>query len=116
MATEPPEKTLIRAVPSPSAKPCGQPCNLCDAAVSAGSLATGIRARNTAEPSGELSVGDLVAVGEAALICDRAGWVPLRGGITEACIDEHGTHPLPGGRPGPAGPAAPTTGKGDHHT
>jgi hypothetical protein len=54
-----------------------------------------IRFRNTAGLSGELSVGDLVAVGEAPLVCERAGWAPLRGGITEARIDEHGTHPLP---------------------
>ena len=61
--------------------------------------------RNTAEPSGELQVADLVVVGEAALIVDRAGWAPLRGGITEVRLDEHGTHPLPaparhGPRPG----------------
>lgn len=55
--------------------------------------------RNTAELSGELSVGDLVVVGEAALVCERAGWAPLRGGITEARIDEHGTHPLLAGGP-----------------
>ena len=30
--------------------------------------------RNTAELSGELSVGDLVAVGEAGLAVGRAGW------------------------------------------
>jgi hypothetical protein len=50
---------------------------------------------NTAEPSGELTVADLVVVGETPLIVDRAGWVPLRGGITEVRLDEHGTHPLP---------------------
>jgi hypothetical protein len=44
-------------------------------------------------------VGDLVVVGEAALVCERARWAPLRGGITEARIDEHGTHPLPAGGP-----------------
>ena len=49
-----------------------------------------------------LSVGDLVAVGEAALTVERSGWAPLRGGITEASIDEHGTHPLPAAGP-PAG-------------
>jgi len=42
-----------------------------------------------------MSVGDLVSVGEAPLVCERAGWAPLRGGITEARIDEHGTRPLP---------------------
>ncbi len=46
-----------------------------------------------------LSVGDLVAVGEAALVCERAGWAPLRGPITEVRLDEHGTHPLPASSP-----------------
>jgi hypothetical protein len=53
-----------------------------------------------------LSVADLVVVGEAALIVERAGWAPLRGGITEVRIDEHGTHPLPvtaDGQPAGAG-------------
>jgi hypothetical protein len=63
--------------------------------------------RNTAGLSGELSVGDLVAVGEAALVCERAGWAPLRGGITEARIDEHGTHPLPSSLSPPGAPAQP---------
>jgi hypothetical protein len=48
-------------------------------------------------------VGDLVVVGEAALVCERAEWAPLRGGITEARIDEHGTHPLPAGGPPDSG-------------
>ncbi len=52
-----------------------------------------VRSGNTAEPSGELQVGDLVAVGETALTVEQAGWAPLRGGITEVRIDEHGTHP-----------------------
>jgi hypothetical protein len=52
--------------------------------------------RNTAEPSGELSVGDVVGVGEAALAVGRpAGWVPVGGGLNEVRADEHGTHPLP---------------------
>jgi hypothetical protein len=42
-----------------------------------------------------LSVGDVVTVGETPLVCERAGWAALRGGITEARIDEHGTHPPP---------------------
>jgi hypothetical protein len=50
-----------------------------------------------------LSVGDLVVAGEAALVCERAGWARLRGGITEARIDEHGTHPLPAGGPPDSG-------------
>jgi hypothetical protein len=68
-----------------------------------------LRAGNTAEPSGEVSVGDLVCVGEAPLVCKRAGWAPLRGGITEARVDEHGTHPLPL----PGEPDAPPGGKAD---
>lgn len=43
-----------------------------------------------------LSRGDCVAVGEVALVCERAGWAPMRGGITEVRADQHGTHPLPG--------------------
>lgn len=46
-----------------------------------------------------LCAGDVVVVGEAALVCERAGWAPLRGPITEVRIDEHGTHPLPAGAP-----------------
>lgn len=53
------------------------------------------RLRNTAGPSGELSVGDVVAVGEAALAVARAGWTPVRGGLNEVRAGEHGTHPLP---------------------
>jgi hypothetical protein len=33
--------------------------------------------RNTAEPSRELSVGDVVAVGEAGLAVGRVGWTPF---------------------------------------
>jgi hypothetical protein len=51
--------------------------------------------RNTPEPSGELSVGDVVAVGEVPLAVARAGWTPVRGGLDEVRTDEHGTHPLP---------------------
>jgi hypothetical protein len=54
----------------------------------------GRRFRNTAEPSGELSVGDVVAVGEAGLAVDRFGWTLVHGGLTEVRIHEHGTHPL----------------------
>jgi hypothetical protein len=50
---------------------------------------------NTAEPSGELSVGDVVAVGEAGLAVGRAGWTLVRGGLTEVRTSEHGTRPLP---------------------
>jgi hypothetical protein len=55
----------------------------------------GLRPGNTAEPSGELSVGDVVAVGEAGLAVARAGWTLVRGGPNEVRTDEHGTHPLP---------------------
>ncbi len=54
------------------------------------------RLSNTVEPSGELSVGDVVAVGEVALAVGRpAGWQPVRGGLNEVRIDQHDTHPLP---------------------
>ena len=61
-----------------------------------GGTATGVTSPgNTAEPSRELSVGDIVTVGEAALAVGRpAGWEPVRGGLTEVRTDEHGTHPL----------------------
>jgi hypothetical protein len=58
-----------------------------------------------------LTVADLVVVGETPLIVDRAGWVPLRGGITEVRLDEHGTHPPP-----PAADGQPGTRQGDHGT
>jgi hypothetical protein len=50
---------------------------------------------NTAEPSGEVSKGDVVSAGEIALAVAGAGWTPVRGGLTEVRTDEHGTHPLP---------------------
>ena len=52
---------------------------------------------STADPSGELPAGDVVAAGEAALAVARpAGWTPVSGGLTEVRAGEHGTHPLPG--------------------
>ena len=51
--------------------------------------------RNTAELSGELSVGDIVAVGEVPLAVGRVGWTLVRDGLNEVRADEHGTHPLP---------------------
>jgi hypothetical protein len=42
-----------------------------------------------------LSVGDVVAVGEAGLAVGRVGWTLVRGGLTEVRTSEHGTHPLP---------------------
>jgi hypothetical protein len=63
--------------------------------------------RNTAEPSGELSVGDIVCVGEVPLAVGRTGWIPVRGGLTEVRTREHGTNPLPGpGRPPGGGTGA----------
>jgi hypothetical protein len=51
---------------------------------------------NTAEPSGELDIGDVVVIGEAALAAGRPiGWTPVSGGLNESRADQHGTHPLP---------------------
>jgi hypothetical protein len=67
-------------------------------------------ARNTAEPSGELSVGDVVAAaadGEVRLAVAKIGWTPVPGPLTEVRTSEHGTRPLPlpgsalGSRPAP---------------
>ena len=53
-------------------------------------------ARNTAEPSRELSVGDVVAIGEVTLAVGRpAGWTAVGGDLNESRADQHGTHPLP---------------------
>ena len=67
--------------------------------------------RNTAEPSGELSKGDVVVAGEVALavasvgwVPVRGGWVPVRGGLHEVRTDEYGTRPLP--------PPSPVSGDG----
>jgi hypothetical protein len=58
------------------------------------------RPRNTAEPSGELSVGDVVAVGEVALAVARpAGWTPVCGDPHKVRTDGHGTCPLPAPTP-----------------
>ena len=73
------------------------------------------RLDNTAEPSGELSAGDLVAVGDTLLAVGRpAGWEPATGPLTEVRTREHGTVPLPlpGRAPG-SGPA-PEPGKENH--
>jgi hypothetical protein len=65
--------------------------------------------RNTAELSGELSVGDVVAVGEVPLAVASVGWTLVRGGLNEVRTDEHGTRPLPAsaapGEPPPASTA-----------
>jgi len=61
-----------------------------------GGTATGVTSPgNTAEPSGELSVGEIVAVGEAGLAVGRVGWTQVSGGLNEVRIHEQGTHPLP---------------------
>jgi hypothetical protein len=70
-------------------------------------LAAGRWFRNTAELSGELSVGDVVAVGEIGLAVGRVGWTPVRGGLNEVRTSEHGTCPLPSHGPG-SGPAPET--------
>jgi hypothetical protein len=71
--------------------------------------------RNTSRPSRELSVGDIVCVGEVALAVARpAGWEPASGPLTEVRTREHGTSPLPlPGRALGSGPA-PDPGKEDH--
>jgi hypothetical protein len=56
--------------------------------------AAGRRLRNTAELSGEVSVGDVVVVGEAALAVARAGWLPLPGPFTPVRHAEPGTRPF----------------------
>jgi hypothetical protein len=56
---------------------------------------------NTAEPSRELSKGDVVAAGEITLAVAGAGWTPVRGGLTEVRTSQHGTHPLPSMQPPP---------------
>ena len=61
---------------------------------------------NTTEPSRELSAGDVVAVGEAALAVGRVGWSLVRGGLDEVRTGEHGNHPLPAPGPTPGGEAA----------
>jgi hypothetical protein len=61
------------------------------------------RLRNTAEPSGELSSGDVVAVGGVLLAVGRpAGWELVTGPLTKVRTREHGTSPppLPGSAPG----------------
>jgi len=72
------------------------------------------RLRNTVEPSGELSVGDVVAVvadGEVRLAVAKVGWTPVPGPLTEVRIQQHGTRPLPG--PGRHKQQGSMTGEGD---
>jgi hypothetical protein len=59
---------------------------------------------NTAEPSGELSRGDMVVAGEAPLIVERFGFTPLRGPFTPVAVHDDGTHPLDDQAPAPSHP------------
>jgi hypothetical protein len=60
-----------------------------------GGTATGATSPgNTAEPSRELSKGDVVAVGEVPLAVASAGWTLVRSVLNEVRTHEHGTHPL----------------------
>ena len=70
--------------------------------------ATGQLFRNTAGLSGELSVGDVVAAGDALLAVAPAGWEPVTGPLAEVRTCEHGTRPLPE----PAPPGGPLPGPG----
>lgn len=69
--------------------------------------------RNTAELSGELSVGDIVCVGEVALAVGRpAGWEPASGPLAEVRTREHGTSPLPLSGRAPGSKASTSIGEG----
>ncbi len=57
-----------------SADRCAQHGNIAQLRLSARGVL-----RNMAEPSWELSIGDAVSVGEAALTVERAGWAPKSG-------------------------------------
>lgn len=70
--------------------------------------------RNTAELSGELSVGDLVAVGEVPLAVAKAGWTPVTGPLTEVRTREHGTSPLPQRGRAPGSEPTPDHGEENH--
>jgi hypothetical protein len=52
------------------------------------------RLRNTAEPSGEVSVGDIVAVGETPLVCAGTGWELLTDPVNEVRQGTDGSIPL----------------------
>ena len=70
---------------------------------------------NTAEFSRELSVGDLVDVGDILLAVGRpAGWEPVTGPLTGVRTREYGSSPLPltGHAPGSGG-LAPETREGE---
>ena len=55
-----------------------------------------------------LSVGDVVAIGEAGLAVGRVGWTLVRGGLAEVRTSEHGTRPPPA-RTGSATRTTPAT-------
>ena len=59
--------------------------------------------RNTAELSGELSVGNVVAVGAVRLAVGRIGWILIRGGLNETRAPTARQSPAsaPGQRDGP---------------
>ena len=80
-----------------------------------GGTATGVTSPgNTAEPSGELSAGDLVAAGDVLLAVAPAGWEPVTGPLTEVRTREHGTNPLPLPGRAPGSWPAPQSEKEDH--
>lgn len=56
--------------------------------------AAGLARQYRARALRSVSVGDMVVVGEAALIVARAGFVPLPGSFTPVHVHEHGTHPI----------------------
>ena len=70
--------------------------------------------RNTAEPSGELSAGDVVAAGDVLLAVAPVGWEPVSGPLTEVRTREHGTSPLPLPGRAPGSRPAPQSEKEDH--
>jgi hypothetical protein len=56
--------------------------------------AAGLARQYTARALRPVSAGDMVVVGEAALIAARAGFVPLPGSSPPVHVHEHGTHPI----------------------
>jgi hypothetical protein len=67
---------------------------------------------DTAEPSGELPVGDLVTAGEELLAVAPDGWKPVTGPLTEVRTCEHGTSPLPLPGCAPGSGSVPEPGEG----
>jgi hypothetical protein len=56
-----------------------------------------------------LSVGDVVAVGEARLAVGRVGWTLVLGGLNEVRVSGHGTRPVPASACDGATSAEPST-------